>query len=103
MPRPSCRTGYARSRGSRSSPSRSSFRDAVACCLPRSEERLSLAAIGRRAADETIPGEQVQSAEALAELAGLRVAQPDAVADPQPARRRIGQRRLLLAGALAPQ
>ena len=42
----------------------------------------------------------MQPVEALAQLAGLRVAQVDAVADPQRVGRRAAQRRLDLAGAL---
>ena len=64
------------------------------------EERLALAAVGRDGLDELAAADQVHDVEALAQLARLGVAEPDAVADPQ-LRGRAEQRRLDLAGALA--
>ena len=52
------------------------------------EERLALAAVGRHLVDDPVALDEVERVEALAELAGLGVAQVDAVADPQAPRRR---------------
>ena len=67
----------------------------------RSEEREALAAVGRdRVDDAAAARDEVELVEALAQLAGLGVAEPDAVADTEAGRGRAEQRRLHLAGAL---
>src|SRR3954468_3353549 len=63
-----------------------------------SQERLSFATIGRHLRDDLAAAQEVDLVEALEQLARLRVPEPDAVADAQPAR--TEQRRLHLARAL---
>ena len=58
------------------------------------EERLALAPVGRDLVDDPLALDQVERVEALAELAGLRVAQVDTVADPQLVGGRAGDRGL---------
>ena len=64
------------------------------------EEGFALAAVGGDLVDDRAALDQVEGVEALAQLAGLGVAEVDAVADRQPRRRLAEQRRLHLAGAL---
>ncbi len=64
------------------------------------EERLALAAVGRHRLHDLVAAHEVQLVEALAQLARLRVAHPDDVADPQLRGGAAVQRRLDLAGAL---
>ena len=52
------------------------------------EEGLALAAVGRDLVHDPVAGHEVERVEALAQLAGLRVAEVDAVADAQVARGR---------------
>ena len=66
----------------------------------RSEERLALAAVGRHGRGHGVAVDQVQLVEPLAQLAGLRVPEPDPVADPQVVGGRAEHGRLHLAGAL---
>src|SRR5215207_3668707 len=67
-----------------------------------SQEALPLAAVGRHRLDDAVALDQVELVEALAQLAGLRVAEPDAAADAQPVGGGAEQRRLHLAGTLPP-
>ena len=65
------------------------------------EEGLSLAAVGAQLVDDPVAGQHVQGVEALAQLAGLGVTHPHAVADPQPVGGRADERSLDLSGPLA--
>src|SRR5215813_2240155 len=49
-----------------------------------SEERLAFAPVRERRRGDRVALDQVQLVESLAQLAGLRVPEPDQVADPQP-------------------
>ena len=66
----------------------------------RLAEALALAAVRGNRGDPAVLVEHVIVTEALGELAGLGVAQPDPVAGPQLPGRRAAHRRLDLAGAL---
>ena len=61
---------------------------------------MPLAAVGRGLGDDRVALDQVEAVEVLAELARLRVAHVDAVADAEADRDLAEQRRLYLAGAL---
>src|SRR5712672_1198594 len=67
---------------------------------PRSAEALALPAVGRYRTRRGAVLDQVVLGEALRELTGLGVAQPDAIADAQAGRRRAEHRGLDLTGAL---
>src|SRR5215831_12290196 len=71
-------------------------------CAWRLAEALAFAAVGGNGAELPVLVEHVIVAEALGELAGLGVAQPDPVARPQLPGGRAADRRLNLAGALGP-
>ena len=66
----------------------------------RLQERLAVAPVGRDDVDDLVAFDQVEGVEALAELAGLGVAEVGAVADLEGCGSAAEQRRLDLAGAL---
>ena len=95
------RAGTSSRRCGRGSTPRAGSRTSTPRRRPRRlEERLALAAVGRDLVDDPLALDQVERVEALAELAGLRVAQVDAVADPQLVCGGAEDRGLDLAGAL---
>src|SRR3954447_11550907 len=69
------------------------------CGSDRSAEGRGLASVGRDCLAAALVVDEVQYVHPLAQLAGLRVPEPHAVADCQRVRGRSAQRRLDLAGA----